>query len=368
MNTTGRSEGTNAFFDDFVTSTTNLREFIIKYEQALHKIVANESSEDFISEHKYRIVNDDDFLLKHASKIYTRNIFEKFKSEWCRIKQLKVEERGFDDQFHTYSVMKKTGDSKEFLVKLNLQTHEGKCECQNFEFVGIVCRHIMKVFIRQDIDTIPLHYILPRWRKGANKFRVMDSESLVKNDGKEQSEALRLSHMCRRATTLACHAAPSNEAYTMYMDALDELSKKLFEVRRESTEDVLETQDNVSPHDANQDKSKSSEPVLLDPNISKTKGRKKDENNIRKTKSSKRIKGGMELSQSKQRKCTMCSKPGHNRLTCPLNPEAKKNKSIHTNQSNEEIQESNEKDSEEEDTDHNHEYLEDEDTDSTHEE
>lgn len=112
MNTTGRSEGTNAFFDDFVTSTINLREFVVKYEQALQKIVANESCEDFISE------------------------------------------------------------------------HEGKCECQNFEFVGIICRHIMKVFVPQDIDTIPLHYILPRWRKWENKFRVMDSEALVKNDGK----------------------------------------------------------------------------------------------------------------------------------------------------------------------------------------
>ncbi|XP_024164366.1 protein FAR1-RELATED SEQUENCE 5-like [Rosa chinensis] len=221
MNTTGRSEGTNAFFDDFVTSMTNLREFVVKYEQALQKIITRESSKDFTSEHKYRIVNDDDFLLKHAAQVYTRNIFEKFKSEWSRVKRLKVEEKDSDNQFHRYSVMKKTDNSKEFLVELNLQTHVGKCECQNFEFVGIICRHIMKVFVCQDIDTIPSHFILPRWRQGANKFRVMDAEALVKNDGKEQLEALRFSHMCRRATQLACYAAPSDEAYTMYMDGLD---------------------------------------------------------------------------------------------------------------------------------------------------
>ncbi|XP_062006105.1 protein FAR1-RELATED SEQUENCE 5-like [Rosa rugosa] len=239
MNTTGRSEGTNALFDDFVTSMTNLREFVVKYEQALHKIITRESSEDFTSEHKYCIVNDDDFLLKHAAQVYTRNIFEKFKSEWSRVKWLKVEERGFDDQFHRYSLMKKNDNSKEFLVELNLQTRE----------------------------------------------------ALVKNDGKEQSEALRFSHMSRTATQLACYAAPSDEAYTMYMDGLDELCKKNSKVNKVSKEDAMESQDNVFRDEADQCTSKSSESLLLDPNISKTKGRKKDENSRRKSKSSKRIKG-----------------------------------------------------------------------------
>ncbi|XP_004297934.1 PREDICTED: protein FAR1-RELATED SEQUENCE 5-like [Fragaria vesca subsp. vesca] len=362
MNTTGRSEGTNSFFDDFVTSTTNLREFVVKYEQALQKIVTRESSEDFTSEHKYRIVNDDDFLLKHAAHVYTRNIFEKFKSEWTRVKRIKVEERGSDDQFHRYSVMKKINNSQEFLVELNLQTHEGKCECQNFEFVGIICRHIMKVFVRQDIDAIPSHFILPRWRQGANKFRVTDSEALVHNDGKEQSEALRFSHMCRRATQLACYAAPSDEAYLIYMDGLDELSKKNSEVNKVSQEDVMESHDNAFQDEAaNICTSKSSEPLLLDPNILKTKGRKKDmdENNRRVTKSSKRIKDDMELAQSKKRKCTMCQQPGHNRLTCPLNSAAKRKTVVSTNQGSQNMQElpavSDKEDSDEEDSDNNHE-------------
>ncbi|KAK9270449.1 hypothetical protein L1049_026029 [Liquidambar formosana] len=52
MNTTGRSEGINAFFDVFVTSTTSLGEFVVKYEQALKKIVKRERDEDFESKHK----------------------------------------------------------------------------------------------------------------------------------------------------------------------------------------------------------------------------------------------------------------------------------------------------------------------------
>lgn len=47
MNTTRRSEGTNSFFGGFVTPTTNLREFVAKYEKAFKKIMERESDEDF---------------------------------------------------------------------------------------------------------------------------------------------------------------------------------------------------------------------------------------------------------------------------------------------------------------------------------
>ncbi|CAL9025355.1 unnamed protein product [Prunus brigantina] len=62
MNTTGHSEGINSFFDGFFTPTTNLREFVVKYEQALKRTMDRESDEDFESEHKYRIVNEGEFL------------------------------------------------------------------------------------------------------------------------------------------------------------------------------------------------------------------------------------------------------------------------------------------------------------------
>ncbi|KAL6201202.1 hypothetical protein ACLB2K_024917 [Fragaria x ananassa] len=94
MNTTGRSEGTNSFFYGFVTSTTNLREFVVKYDQALKRIIENESEEDFESEHKFRIMNDDEFILKDASKLYTRNIFNKFKAQCVLATILSVRSRG----------------------------------------------------------------------------------------------------------------------------------------------------------------------------------------------------------------------------------------------------------------------------------
>ncbi|KAG5557776.1 hypothetical protein RHGRI_007884 [Rhododendron griersonianum] len=188
MNTTRRSEGVNSFFDGFVTSTTNLKEFVVKDDQALKRIVKRENDEDFESEHKFRIVNDNEFLLKHGAKIYTRNVFNKFNDEMSGVFHYKVEEVGNANGIQSFIVKSKEHEVKKFEVPLDLQTQK------------------------------------------ANKFRIIDSEGLVHDDGKEESEALRLGHMCQESTKLACLAAPSNEAYMIYIEAMNDLSKKLLKV------------------------------------------------------------------------------------------------------------------------------------------
>lgn len=55
----------------------------------------------------------------------------------------------------------------------------------NVEFIGILCRHILKVFCRLDIDEIPNHYILPRWKQEANKFQKIDGVELMKIENSE---------------------------------------------------------------------------------------------------------------------------------------------------------------------------------------
>ncbi|KAK1586987.1 hypothetical protein Q3G72_008297 [Acer saccharum] len=107
----------------------------------------------------------------------------------------------------------------------------------------------------------------------------MDLEDFVKNDRNEILEALRLSHMCHQATKLASIAVASNEAYTIYMENLKELSKKLLEVSEKQQTFVPQKKDDpcTEIHSSS---------LLLDPNISQTKGRKKDSKNSGRLKSS----------------------------------------------------------------------------------
>ncbi|KAG5557781.1 hypothetical protein RHGRI_007884 [Rhododendron griersonianum] len=117
-------------------------------------------------------------LTKHGAKIYTRNVFNKFNDEMSGVFHYKVEEVGNANGIQSFIVKSKEHEVKKFEVPLDLQTYMG----------------------------------------------------LVHDDGKEESEALRLGHMCQESTKLACLAAPSNEAYMIYIEAMNDLSKKLLKV------------------------------------------------------------------------------------------------------------------------------------------
>ncbi|KAH7863937.1 hypothetical protein Vadar_023830 [Vaccinium darrowii] len=243
--------------------------------------------------------------------------------EMSEVFRYKVEDVGDANRFQSFVVKSKVYEREKFDVTLDLQTYEGRCECQKFEFVGILCTHMLKVFVRLDIDAIPDHFILPRWRQKANKFRIIDSEELVHDDGKEESEALRLSHMCQESTKLACLAAPSNEAYTIYIETMNGLFEKLIKI----TSFVPPM--NVCHEKDNLDTSEPSQILLSNPNISQTKSRKKDPTGKAASIQSGRFKSGIEMAlNKKKRKCNLCKKLGHDKRTCPENPMSKTYKAL----------------------------------------
>ncbi|KAF8404158.1 hypothetical protein HHK36_009038 [Tetracentron sinense] len=194
---------------------------------ALKKIVDKEESEDDISEHKNRIRDKNNLILKRVAKIYARNIFEKFQRELEEFIRYKVEDGENDGEYQTYIVKSKVGISEEYVVKLKLDTYEGMCGCQHFEFTGILCRHILKVIARFDVVEIPTQFILKRWIQEANKARVVGKDEITMHDTQSSSEAMRLSHICRISAELACVASKSEKAYKIVLDTIDELFIKV---------------------------------------------------------------------------------------------------------------------------------------------
>ena len=57
------------------------------------------------------------------------------------------------------------------------------CSCKNFEFWGILCRHVLSVFLHKDCYKIPSLYLPPRWCREASLSEkgllVVDDENLV---------------------------------------------------------------------------------------------------------------------------------------------------------------------------------------------
>lgn len=190
MNTTQRSESINAFFYSFVDSSTTLRDFVVKFDKAVEHRYEKERKEDFESRHQSRILNVGSKIKKHDVTIYTKTIFNKFQDELAKVSQFikkKVEKNG------SQSICKVSNcfnSQDSFIVSINLDTMDAKCSCQLFEFLGILCRHILGIFQAKNIVDILNKYILQRWTNDANKrlgFNISDNHYVSDNPATLQS-------------------------------------------------------------------------------------------------------------------------------------------------------------------------------------
>ncbi|XP_061340632.1 protein FAR1-RELATED SEQUENCE 5-like [Gastrolobium bilobum] len=168
MNTTQRNESINSFFDSFVISSTTLKEFVEKYNQAVDVLYESFKKEDFESKHKERLLAFHMPLEEHATKVYTRAIFLKFSSELSLSLQFSKEKFDNGGEWVTYTVFNRKDKEDSAIVEMKLESIEARCSCHYFEFMGILCRHILATFLIENVEQIPEHFILRRWSKEGN--------------------------------------------------------------------------------------------------------------------------------------------------------------------------------------------------------
>ena len=102
-----------------------------------------------------------------ADKCYTKKIFEVFQKEWTEVtNNLTHKTKSKSEENTTYWVGQVNVDKKYWRV-VNfrfLDNLDVTCSCAMFETYGILCKHILYVMKKKHVDTLPDHYILPRWK------------------------------------------------------------------------------------------------------------------------------------------------------------------------------------------------------------
>ena len=131
--------------------------------------------------------------------------------------------------FYKYKVTSSFNLDDAFIVKLNLESKVCECDCQLFEFMGIVCRCMLLIYQVKNIFESPSHYILQRWTKEANKeIKSIEYRSSHKDDH-HMSRALQSIHVCHRVSQLSYLAEKSEDMYEMIISELDQTLKKALE-------------------------------------------------------------------------------------------------------------------------------------------
>ncbi|XP_061993877.1 protein FAR-RED IMPAIRED RESPONSE 1-like [Rosa rugosa] len=153
MSSSQRVESQHSFFKNYVSKWNSLVEFMVQFKRGLLHQRHSELEEDHI------------------------NIDEKAKT----VMSLDIE-----DHKAKFKVMRKNIDtckSRELTYEKN--SDFASCSCRKFDSEGLPCRHVLAYLIKiQDVDKLPIQYILKRWTKAVRQRVVIDSYGMEIKDNK----------------------------------------------------------------------------------------------------------------------------------------------------------------------------------------
>ncbi|KAK2968198.1 hypothetical protein RJ640_001030 [Escallonia rubra] len=112
-------------------------------------------------------------MLRHAVEVYTPKMFNMFQYEYTKAWDYSIHKVSKSENVSDYKVVF-GGKGREHLVKFEAETTTVQCSCMKVNFVGILCRHALKVLDKKNIKRIPPQYILKRWTKDAKDAIVSD--------------------------------------------------------------------------------------------------------------------------------------------------------------------------------------------------
>jgi len=170
-------------------------------------------------------------MLVQASKLYTSIIFEAFQDEYER--SLATCTKALDGT-NEYLVGDFTYE-EEYKVIGDPLKETVACSCRQFDRIGILCSHALKVLDLMNIKSLPPQYVLKRWTREARTITVQDNQGRNIIENPNMDAMLRLKYMSHKFLNLAHQAANSPECTMLVDSTLDILGKQIAEKVNTST-------------------------------------------------------------------------------------------------------------------------------------
>jgi len=244
-----------------------------------------------------------------AAKVYTRESFLMFQEELFNSQNFKSSKHREEGGMKIYRVTLHGRESPFYEVSFEVLEKKATCTCHKFEFVGILCAHILQIFLKKSlVDTIPQHYVLERWTINA-KSRIIHgiSSDDIQVETQNSSTLMRNSLMLQfyEVVEVGCQ---SKRKYEHLGIGLQKLHHELLTMDDDSDKNINDG-DEGSAEDLvlNNQVLSNLTFTLQDPLHVRCKGKPK----------SVRQKNSKEKQVMTKRTCTICKKTGHVRTNCP---------------------------------------------------
>ncbi|KAJ0030158.1 hypothetical protein Pint_12430 [Pistacia integerrima] len=224
------NESLNAFFDGYVHKHTSFKEFVDKYDLALHRKHVKEATADLESRStSFDLKTRCNFEVQ-LSKVYTKEIFKRFQSEvegmYSCFNTRQVDASG---AIITYIVKERVeieGNKKEvrnFEVLYETSQIDIRCICSLFNYKGYLCRHALNVLNYNGVEEIPSRYILPRWSKDFKCRCLLDDGFSNVSNVDVHNPIYWYNHLYKCAIPVVEKGAQSQEHHKVALHELEEL-------------------------------------------------------------------------------------------------------------------------------------------------
>ncbi|XP_057809346.1 protein FAR1-RELATED SEQUENCE 5-like [Salvia miltiorrhiza] len=219
MTTTQRSESVNSIVKRYVNYKHKFLEFFNHFQRLLEDRRYEELKVDFKANTSIPSMVYPVEILKHAAGIYTPEVYKKFEQEWYKSHDSSLE--CFDDNglLVKYKI---TPHNKihHHIVTFDSSSEKTKCSCRKFEFAGIMCSHILKVFTMKNVMKISSEYIMKRWTRQAKVGFIGDSNLNNFNSDPKILQNLRYKELCGLYVQLVTKASEDEDTYRIVKDGI----------------------------------------------------------------------------------------------------------------------------------------------------
>lgn len=228
IQSTGRSEGTNARFKDNVGPTYSLVSFMREYQRIIDVIRNKDEINDNQSSQKVPKQLHYGYTIEQQEiENYNRNIYLKFMHQLRQTesyKYMEIEKGKVFKGWYKSNQIKERKWIRKYIVLTDLT--EGKedfsCICGKFNKDGIFCVHVLKVIVEEEINKIPDKYFIDKWRKKEPKIsmqpEVRDSST---------HELLRFNMILRQLALLASKGSKIDKATDYLCEELKRIGREV---------------------------------------------------------------------------------------------------------------------------------------------
>lgn len=215
-----RPESLRNIFEKYFNRRTALPVFISLFEHLMAGWSEREAVEDLATSFTRPVLRTPSNMMKQVSEIYTTTVFNILEEEFIGSLGYYISSLDNNGLIAVYSVTKEDTEAT-CRVRYDTSGNIAKCSCCKFESCGILCRHILRVFLALDVRTIPDVYILKRWTKEAKNGFVLD-------------ECLRYSELHRDALRYAREGSTSGEVFTFAQQTLQVAFAEVVQMKQET--------------------------------------------------------------------------------------------------------------------------------------